>query len=277
MEFTGTKDLIYKNCSIRIAEKIKEENISYRKLYPPNPKIIGHILKCQINKKRNPYLIQNAVLCEIKDKLNFDSNQEILWGSHKEIAFYLPIIFQHLIFDLLSPSSEYKDKIDNILCRYVPYARYSAYYHLLFETESPIPGFEPSLLYNVNEFDMRMNIEAMTDKAIVHLFLLCKNNFFQLFLTFTDSHDTFRSWDNDLKKWVDKYFIKMLESYAPTSNALGTRIRNIINSDYLYIPFIDPITNKNSQSMKDLISATDKYIQELENIQANCYDQNLFC
>lgn len=255
------------------------ENISHRKLYPPNPKIIGRILRCEID-KRNPYLIQYAVLCEIRDKLDFDSNQEILWGSHEEIAFYLPVIFQHLILDLLSPSSEYKDETDSILCRYVPYARYSAYYHLLFESESPIPGFHPSDFYNVDEFEAKMNIDAMADKAIVHLFLLCKDNFLELFLAFTDSHDTFKFWDGELKKWIDEYFIRMLRCYAPTSNALGTRIRNIINSDYLYIPSISPVTNQsnpNVQSMKDLILATEKYIQELEKIQANCIDQNLFC
>jgi hypothetical protein len=287
MVFTYTKDLIYKNCSRRIDEKIREKNkeksknknISHRKLYPPNPKIIGRILRCETD-KRNPYLIQYAVLCEVRDKLDFDSNQEILWGSHEEIALNLPLIFQQLILDLLSPSSEYKDEIDNILCRYVPYARYSAYYHLLFESESPIPGFHPSDFYNVNEFEAKMNIDAMADKAIVHLFSLCKDNFFELFLTFTDSHDTFKFWDDEIKKWVNEYFIKMLECYTPTSNALGTRIRNIINSDYLYIPSIDSITNQsnpNAQSMKDLLSATEKYIQELEKIQANCIDQNLFC
>lgn len=72
----------------------------------------------------------------------------------------------------------------------------------------------------------------------------------------------------------------MIRHYAPTQNSLGVRIKNIINSDYLYISKFNNSTyqfNNDLLFMKKLIIATEKYIFELEKIQANCTDKDLFC
>ncbi len=280
MEFNFTKDLLYKNCASRIAIRQKEKKISNRKLYPQNPKIIGQILKCQTDQRRNRYLLQNAVLHAINKELNFDGYENILWGNAEERTYYIPVIFQHIIYDLLSPSSKYKNSVDTILCRYVPYARYSAYYHLLYTPRPALTDYDLSIIYEVDKFDIQNDIDQMIDEAIADLYINCSNGFQSLFFAFIEENkDSFKCIDRKLETWVNDKLLVFLQKYIPSENSLGIRIRNIINSDYLYIPQLMSFAecnNPDTESLKQLVIATDKYIQELEQIQNNCINRNLF-
>lgn len=279
MELKYTKDLIYKNCADRIAAKQTEKGLSNRNIYPNESKIIGRIKNCDIRKDRNPYLIQDSVLNKIVSKLDFGSPQDVLWGTQEEINYYLPVLFQHIVFDMLSTASEYKDKINEILCRYVPYARYLAYHHLLFECKSPIPEIELSFLYDINDIEAKLCIDTKIDEAIAHLFSLCRKDFMKIYLEFVNEISSFKKWDNKLLKWIDKDFFPMLQPYAPTANSIGVRIKTLLSCDYSYLSnilFSKENNNADKEAMKKLITATDDYILKLEEIQAKCANKNLF-
>lgn len=275
-ELKNTSEIVYRNCAERIRLRIEEKKIKHKDIHKDDPKIISRIINYKINNKKNPYLIQFAVLCNIRENLDFKNNQEILWGTPKEIIEYdLPLMFQNIIRDILSSSSDIRNEVRDILCGYIPYARHSSLYQLLSETESPMIEFELSSLYNIDE----VFVDAKTDEAITYIYSLCEDKFKEKYLEFTDSLDSFSRWTIKMAEWIEDEFMKILRIYAPTSNSLGMRIRDLIYSDFHYIPDIilsgseiDP----NIVSMKNLVNATNNYIEELENIQRSCTDKNMF-
>lgn len=272
MNFTFTKELIYKNCADRISRAIVDTGISHRKIYKQESKIIGRIRKCIIVPSRNPYLIPDNVRDALKKELPFDTEQDLLWGTKDEVSSFLPVIFQHLIFDLIANKSDYKDLINKILCNYIPYARYRAYYHILYETPSPIPNQFMTALYDVDNIDMIMTIDSYTDSAISYLFRMCREDFKDSFFRFMEINDSFKKLDKRLNKWVDTDLISILRQYTPSETSLGHRIESLISCDYSYLPLISSskISEKSEAPvMQQIISATDQYVSALEAIQKN--------
>lgn len=271
MKFKFTTEYIYKSCSERINKRIEEKQLSHRSIYKNESKIIGRIRRCEIS-DRNKYLIQDNVLDAINKKLEFNDIQAILWGTEEEIKQNLIIIFQCLLFDLISAESPFKDTINDILCGYIPYARYLGYYKILFETKSPINGIKMSELYNVDIFNAINTIDSFADTAINYLFAQCNEDFKEKFLHFTKNHNSFSRWTYRLEEWVEKDLIPMLLKFKPSENDLGRRILKLISTDYQLIPHIkmskDIIEIEN---FKKLISATDRYITELEDIFLSIY------
>lgn len=215
-------------------------------------------------------------MCNIREKLDFKNNQEILWGTDTEIVENdLPLIFQSIIGDILSSSSDIKDEVRDILCGHIPYARYSTLYQLLYEVESPMIKFELLSLYNIDE----VFVDTKTDEAITYIYSLCEDRFKEKYLEFTDSLDSFSRWTIKMAEWVENEFMKILRIYSPTSNSLGMRIKDLIYSDFHYIPDIilsGSEIEPNLENMKNLVNATNNYIEELENIQRSCTDKNIF-
>lgn len=266
MEFKFTTEYIYKSCSERISKRIEDKNISHRSIYKDESKIIGRIRRGEIS-DRNKYLIQDKVLEAINEKLEFNKKQAVLWGTDEEIKENLIIIFQCLLFDLISIDSPFKDTVNDILCCYTPYARYLGYYKIIFETKSPINGIEMSDLYNVDSYSAINTIESIADEAINYLFAQCHIDFEDLFLKFTKNHDSFSKWTYRLEDWVKEDLMPMLSQYKPSENGLGRRILMLIASDYKYIPNIKThISTIEVEKYKRLISATERYITELEEI-----------
>lgn len=266
MEFKFTTKYIYKSCSERISKRIEEKNISHRSIYKDESKIIGRIRRSELS-DRNKYLIQDKVLEAINEKLEFNNKQAVLWGTDEEIKQNLIIIFQCLVFDLISTDSPFKDTVNDILCYYTPYARYLGYYKILFEAKSPINGIEMSDLYNVEIYSAINTIESIADEAINYLFYQCYKDFKKRYFNFVKKHNSFSKWTYRLEDWVKEDLIPMLSQYKPPENDLGRRILKLIVSDYKYIPNIKTHTNTiEVEKYKRLISATERYITELEEI-----------
>lgn len=273
-----TKQLIYENCAERIRNRIKEKNVTHKYVYESDPKIISRIINCDISEKRNPYLIQDAVLYEITQKLEFNNKQEVLWGTHGEIEYNLIIIFQRIILDILSSQNDLKPQIDDILCTYVPYARYSAYQHILFETKPPTPILDFSLIYDIDEPGMKMTIDAKVSEAIGHLFSLCEKEFKKKYFHFTNKMETFSKWDKKMAMWIAEDFLDIIKPYTPRADSLGMRIKRLLISDYSLVAnaFLrDALSPQNIEPLKELISVTEKYVAKLEKIYEDCKNKSL--
>lgn len=268
MTLNNTMDYIYKKCADRITFRIKEKALSHRSIYKSDPKIIGRICRCEITKNRNTYLIQDCVRDELKEKLGFESYQDMLWGSKAEIQDTLLELFSILLTDLANDSNPYKDVVNNTLCIYIPFARYLGYYKIIFEQEPLIPGIDNSFLYGIDANEMLMSIDAIFSNAINYLYEKCHVQFAEAYLHFTSTHDSFKRWNYRFEEWIDSYLIPLLQKYAPADNSFGLRILHMIEADFTKIPRLH-ITDDSEEieMIKEILSSTETYICSLEKIQ----------
>lgn len=277
MNLNGTMDFIYKNCADRIALRIKEKKLSHRSIYRADPKIIGRICRCEITKNRNSYLIQDAVRDELKEKLGFDSYQDMLWGTVEDINNQLPVLFLTLLTDLVNDFNPYKDTVNHTLCAYIPYARYLGYYKIIFESKPLLPGFNNAYLYNIDADEMIASVDAMFSNAVNYLYKKCKNQFKEAYLSFINTHDSFKRWIYRFEEWIDSDFIPILLKYVPTENSFGIRILKIIETDFAKIPLLNIADiPEEIEAIRKIVSSTESYIQALEEIQLThpCIDLN---
>ena len=232
--------------------------------------MIGKICRCEINENRNAYLIQDCVMYELKKKLDFNSYQEILWGSPKERAEYYPILFLLLLTDLVDSSSPYKDQINRILCGYIPYARYLGYYKIIFEEAPLFPDASNAELYDIDIRELILSVDHYFSCAVDFLYRKCKQKFIELYNTFADNHDSFKRWTYRFEEWIQDQLFPMLSEYMPSDKSLGIRILNIIEEDYSKIPLLNITYDADEVNIiHNLLSASEKYITSLEHIQIN--------
>lgn len=270
---SNTMDFIYRNCSSRISERIEALELSNRSIYQAESKIIGRIRRCQITEKRNPYLIQDNVRDCLKEKLQYNSYQDMLWGTYEEITEYLPTLFLLLITDLIHSSSPYKETINDVLCNYVPYAKYLGYFHIIYGNDDLVLGYNPVDLYGVDERDLLMCIDSYFAKAVDYLYRKCNSAFLEIYLEFVSKNESFKRWNYKFIKWIEDSFLPLIKEYIPTENSFGVRIRQMINSDYKYVSTFLLTSDPNEiDAIKMLLSSTAQYINQLEKIQATYPD-----
>ncbi len=264
----NTAKYIYSNCSSRITERTIQLGLSNRAIYPVESKIIGRIKRCKIEKKRNPYLIQENVKEVLKDKLNYNSFQDMLWGSDEEIHEYLPTLFLTVMTDLVKKDSPYKDIVNSVLCNYIPYAKYLGYYHVLFECESAIPRDQLFSLYNIDKTDFFLCIDNYFSGAVNYIYYKCHKEFYALYISFVKKHNSFKRWTYRFCEWIKDKLIPLLRKYTPSENSLGNRIKNIIYTDYTHISTY-LLTNDpdEKEAIKLLLMTTGTYIDKLELLQ----------
>lgn len=269
MDFENTIDFIYKNCSDRISLRIKEKNLSHRSIYKYEPKMIGRICRCVVVPKRNPYLIQDSVRDELKEKLEFKSYQEMLWGSEEEIKEQLPALFLMIMCDL-SNGNKYKEIINRILCSHIPYARYYGYYRVFFEYEPLLPDFDNSYYYGINGSELLSSIDNYFSEAVNHLYEKCKYQFLDAYMDFVTNHDSFKRWTYRFEEWIEASLLPLIKQYMPEDSSFSARILNMIESDFSKIPLLK-ITNDPDELevIRSLLASTDKYIDSLEEIYRN--------
>ncbi len=335
MEFVETKKAIFKQCSIRLRIRKEAMGISAKQICPDNDKAIGYVLKCKIVKGKSDYLIQPAVLDEIRIKLRYTDERCVLWGGcemcdcpswnectiHKNEAcitwrgdeendfiddseclscmkknecdlhkkyneekcilwknfkdnsnlideITLMQIFQSLIIDLYT-SKKYTDIINDVLCRYVPFARYTAYYNIFFTNKFEAYQLEKHNYFHFNKASLWECIDTYINDATIYIYNLCKDEFRLLFIEFASSILMYKKIDSKLQLWVNKEFIKMLKKYLPNEYDLGLRIRNIIEDDYVNIQ----LREINNESKEKLDEVTENYISMLENIFLQSYEE----
>lgn len=292
MEFTNAKTYIYKKTADRIRFKIKELGKSHFDIYPGDEKIISRILNCKIYKRKNPYLIQDAVLDsyhKTRDEdgneiyehvgivpiLGYEDKKSVLWGTHSDISEYLPELFRALIYDLIENPSDFPFSIEDILCDHVKYSKYHAYKHLLFDSGNKVPAF----FYGIFENEVNENFNIARDSAIDFLFLKpgLKAAFFTAFTNFISSEeaDSFSCLDKKIHELLlDPKFILTLEKYRLREDSLGLRVRNIVLGDLSQMKALVFIPQVYNTICERLIATSSEYINKLEEYQ-NEHIENL--
>lgn len=269
MNLNGVMKFIYKNCSDRIAFRIRAKGLSHRSIYRADPKIIGRICRCKITKNRNTYLIQDCVRDELKAKLEFASYQEMLWGTTEEICEQLPALFLIILTDLAN-DDQYKDTTNHILCAHIPYARYYGYYKIIFMKEPLIPDIDNAYFYDIDKAEMLSSIDAVFSDAVNSLFEKCHDQFKEAYMHFVNTHNSFKRWNYRFEEWIKNELMPILLKYTPDENSFGMRILKMIETDFCKIPLLK-ITNEPDEidAIKRLLSSTENYIISLEQIQSS--------
>ena len=179
MNIEKIAEFFYFKASKRIGEHINKSGLSYSKIHKPDHKQISRI----VNNKRtpnNPFLICDAVIinyyldettgnhicCGLlgTPELNFNNAKEILWGTDEEISSYIFDLFI-LLWEEVSSSPQYQLDTELYLCDYVPYAKYSSYWNILFSETN----IYPALYYSIREDDVVENIDPARENAIKYL------------------------------------------------------------------------------------------------------------
>ena len=228
--------------------------------------MIGRICRCIVVPKRNPYLIQDSVRDELKEKLDFNSYQEMLWGSEEEIQDNLPALFTMIMSDLAN-DNQYKEIINHILCAYIPYVRYYGYYRIFFEYKPLLPDFDNSYFYELDSSELLSSIDNSFSEAVNYIYERCRYKFKDAYMDFVLSHDSFKRWTYRFEEWIDESLMPLLKQYMPEDTSFSARILNMIESDFSKIPLLK-ITNDPDELevLKSLLVSTDKYIDSLEEI-----------
>lgn len=201
--------------------------------------------------------------------LGFKSKNEALWGTESEIKNNLHDIFIRL-FNILENDKTNNFDIEICLSDYVEYAKYRAYYELLFK---PTKTNLPFIYYGMSEDVLMSNIDNAKNNAIEFLYKKIEKDFSINFLTFCNTIDTFHNIKKVLNEVLYKnIFKKILIENMPKEESLGMRVRNIILSDFYNIPTQIAKYNLNGtidQILQYLNRASSEYCLALEKIQKN--------
>lgn len=290
-EYEAIAEFFYKKASARVKIKVDESKLKHKEILYPDPKQISRIINNN-RQRNNKFLINDSALeTSYKDEnnnsvpsglipsLGFNSPKEVLWGKNEEIADYL-----HDLFILLWDEVCIQDKLidsDLYLCDYVPYAKYSTYWKILFESDTindPRFSFEeydgrilnfPALFFGIKEDTVIENIDSARDDALEFFYNRFKDDFFTNFIEFSEENASFHMLNKRIKiDLVEKRFLPLMEKYKPDASSLGLRVKALISEDLSYCAAL--VCNRNIDNpdyRKQLINASSDYILRLEKIQ----------
>ena len=268
-------DFFYEKASKRIREKINSSDLNHYEIYSRDYKQISWIINNK-RTKNNRFLITNAVLYNTDESgkaigllpmLEFKSKQEILWGTKDEISKYLPDLFELLWIEITKDNNEYQIDKELFLCDYVPYAKYSTYWNILFSKNNKYPAFA----YAIREDDVIENYDNAENEAFKFLYNKCKDDFSKIFNDFVNETTSFNRINKVFhQSFIEKLFIPMLDKHKPDGNSLGLRVKNLIECDLSHCASLIYENNgaRNEYSVK-LNRASSTYICALEDIQKN--------
>ena len=276
-ELELTTNFILKKCSERISNKYHEKKVRYIDIYPSDEAMICRIIN-NSRSKNNRYLLTDKIMRNNKNEfgiipiLGFKDEYEVLWGTDEEFKKNLPYIFHNIIKDLLDRHNLDID-IDNILCDYVPYAKFSTYAKCILPSlhaHLPIAPY-----YGICPEDIGSNLVNAQNNAIDFLYSKpnFKKEFNKSFSKFAQDTLTYTKIDKEIAdKFVQPYLIPLLKKYAPSGDSLGLRAKNIIEHDLsqskdLILAHEENRTLSDSEYKKALINASSSYIVKLEEIQ----------
>lgn len=298
MDFKKTTNYIYKNCINRVKKRLEELGLPQISICPSDKSLVSHFFNYEKNYekyknsaklykkksnplKNNPYLITPKLLngldesgdaCGIVPVLGFKDEYEVLWGTNKEFNNNLHQIFRNIISDLLDIHT-YDKEINNALCDYVPFAKYSTYLQLIQKTHFPVLPY-----YGITEDEIFFNIGNAEANAIDFLYSKpdLKKDFNERFSNFIKKNELEKKYTNIDKKLTNKFvqpeLIPLLEKYAPSGDSLGLRVKSIIEHDLsqskdLILAHEENRTLSDSEYTKTLINASSSYVAKLEEIQ----------
>lgn len=314
-DFENIADFFYKKASDRIKHKVKDSNLRHVDILYPDPKQISRIINNN-RQRNNPYLINDSALessyklediekfipCGLVPNLNFNSKKEVLWGTDVEICSYIHDLFMLLWNEVCINRKRIDSEL--YLCDYIPYAKYSTYWKILFESDSIndprfsfvkyskiMPDSEietsnfirypneeysnrvlnfPALFFGIKENTVIENIDSARDDALEFFYNRCKEDFFTVFIEFAEKNDSFHMLNNKIKNdLVENRFLPLMEKFKPDASSLGLRVKNLIYEDLSFCASL--VCNRsidNPDYRKQLISASSDYIIRLEKIQS---------
>lgn len=281
----------YKKASARVKTKVEESQLTHKEILYPDPKQISRIINNK-PQRNNPFLINNSALetfyinenyefvpFGLIRTLDFNSPKEVLWGTNEEISDYI-----HELFILLWNKVCVQDKLidsDFYLCDYVPYAKYSTYWKILFESDTiNDPRFSfakynnrvlnfPALFFGIKEDTIIENIESTREEALEFFYNRCKEDFLSDFIKFTEENSSFHMLNNTIANdLIEKRFLPLIKKYKPDASSLGLRVKNLIYEDLSYCATLVYKRNINNPDYrKQLTNASSDYIISLEKIQ----------
>lgn len=284
-------EFFYRKASARIRIKVENSNLKHKEILYPDPKQISRI----INNKRqrnNKFLINDSALettyidennipvpSGLIPSLNYNSEKEVLWGTDEEITDYVHDLFI-LIWDEVCIKNKLIDA-DFYLCDYVPYAKYSTYWKLLFESdtindprfsfaeyESKMLNF-PAMFFGIKEDTVLENIDSARSEALEFFYARCKDDLLKSFIEFAEENVSFHMLNNKIKNdLIEKRFLPLMEKYKPNASSLGLRVKDLILEDLSYCAAL--VCNRNIDNpdyRRQLINASSDYILQLERIQ----------
>lgn len=282
MNMKNIIEFFYVRASRRIKNRIEQSGLKQYEIYKPDTKQISRIIN-NVKTKNNPYLICDAVLenrykaedtgryipCGLLNvkELHFSSKKEILWGTDEEIDSYILKLFELLWEEVSIDNSPYDINRELFLFDYVPYAKYSSYWKILFSKNNQYPA----IYYGMYEDTVVENIDSAREEAFLFLYKKCQAEFLNLFKEFANSTLSFHKITKIFKNgFIENMFIPMLKRYTPNSSSLGLRVRELIFADLSHsAELIHNEMTDNRAYKKNLIRASSDYIIKLENIQKN--------
>lgn len=315
-DYENIADFFYQKASDRIRQKVENCNLRYVDILYPDPKQISRIINNN-RQRNNPYLINDSALecsykledeeeytpCGLVPNLSFNSKQEALWGTDDEIRAYIHDLFVLLWNEVCIDRKRIDSEL--YLCDYIPYAKYSTYWKILFESDTindprfsfvkysdiiqdstiedpnyiPFSDEEsnnrmlnfPTLLFGIKEDTIIENIDSARDDALEFFYHRCEDNFLKGFIKFAENNNSFHMLNNKIRdELVEKMFLPLMEKYKPDASSLGLRVKDLIFEDLSYCAVL--VYNRkidNADYRRQLINASSNYILQLEKIQSS--------
>ena len=255
MLYDRTCKMIYDMASYRVRYRKKLFKVHSSSIAPSEPSVLSAIISRKLIPNKNPYLIPGRFICPLVEELRFDTEQELLFGSDKEIISYVDALFESLIYDTLdeetpefdkrflrgmekseklSIESNFKttqDQIYNALLGYIPLAVYRA----IQDTEEML-GMDLSDELLDPQFFKIYNEEvypSIFSSAISWLYQSRGNRlaFLTAFKQFVDNHNYFEDLNRDLYLFVKNDLVKIIDPGDSPYN-YGNKIYNILIKAY---------------------------------------------
>jgi hypothetical protein len=281
MNIDSIMEFFYERISIRVRDAVNKSGLRQEDIHS-NQKLISKIINNKRDRHNRFLVIDSVFCCDIIDEetgertsggllgikeLGFKNKKEILWGTDDEINEYLFELFAHLILEVFSDPKEYDLDIEEYLCDYLPYAKYSTYWNIISTNTYP------AIYYAISEDKIMDNLFPSREKAIRFIYNRCEDSFRNDFFSFIKDIDTFRGIDNVFKKaFIDEKFVPLIRCNPPDSASLGLRVRHLILSDLSHTAsVILEDSNINPKYSKALIGASAQYISVLEDIYSQFY------
>ena len=235
----------YEKASNRINKKIKENNLSFFKIYPENSNIISWIVSGTIT-RRNPFLITDTAVLKLVESLyGYELSDEdkayycrsLYWGDNKEIEEYI-----YKLMELISKTltTEQQLVFDNTLMDNIYFAETVAYQEILNENNSMFIGMDMDELHS---FHVPKSRKSATEELLKNI----KDKFLEEFIEFLDNGKYVRTKKNGVpdidKKGITfknqfnvdeivEVFLKVVCNYKlPIEESMGIRVYSIVKKD----------------------------------------------
>ena len=239
------KKFFCEKASNRINKKIKENHLSFFKIYPENPNIISWIASGTIT-HRNPFLITDTAVSklseslygyELSDEDRAYSYRSLYWGNNKEIEEYI-----YKLMELISKTltTEQQLVFDNTLMDDIYFAETVAYQEILNENNFMFIGMDMDKLYS---FHVPKSGKSAEEELLKNI----KDKFLEEFISFLDAKKFVRTKVNGKDDYVKKgitfknqfnvddiveVFLKVVRNYKlPIEESMGNRVYSIVKKD----------------------------------------------